>query len=242
MTKLVQKIVDGCVVCQRNKKEKAPRTQVTPLEPPSEPFERWGMDFIGRMPVSESGNKWILVAIDHFSKWPIAKAVPEASAKTVVEFIKENLVASFGIPKEIITDRGTAFTAMETETYLKETLGTRHLRTSAYHPQANGVTERFNGLLGSTLRKITEQDPNNWDKGVHRALLACRARRHEATKASPFEVLFGKRPAILKRDTIDEGKQKTPDMSQEEARESARVNLKNQKKKMEQIGEPRIFK
>ncbi|OIR56707.1 MAG: uncharacterized protein A8A55_2544 [Amphiamblys sp. WSBS2006] len=241
MTKMVQRIVDGCVTCQKNKKGEATRTQVTPLTPPDGPFQRWGMDFVGRMPETANGKKWILVAIDHFSKWPVAEAVQEASAKTVIEFVKKHIVANFGIPEEIITDRGSAFTAMETEKYLKETLGTKHLRTSAYHPQANGVTERFNGLLGNTLRKLTDEEGGDWDRHIDRTLAVCRARKHQATGVSPFEILFGKIPRIMKRSEEDESKTKESPIPREEARDMAQTNLQKQKEKMEEMGVARSF-
>ncbi|OIR56906.1 MAG: uncharacterized protein A8A55_2342 [Amphiamblys sp. WSBS2006] len=241
MTKMVQHVVDGCITCQKNKKGETTRTQVTPLEPPSEPFHRWGMDFVGRMPETRGGKKWILVAIDHFSKWPVAEAVQEASAKTVIEFVKKNIVANFGIPAEIITDRGSAFTAVETERYLAEVLGTKHLRTSAYHPQANGVTERFNGLLGNTLRKLTDEEGGDWDQHLERTLAVCRARKHQATGVSPFELLFGKTPRITKRVAGSEDKEKESPASREQARDAAHKNLLKQKEKTEEIGEPRTF-
>ena len=151
LTKDVVKLVKTCPNCQLNQEQSTRHAELFPLEPVA-PFERWGIDFIGRLPTTKKGNRWILVAIDHATKWPIAKAVPVATEEVVANFIYQEILMQFGCPVEILSDRGANFMAKTLETYL-ELQKIKHLRTSAYHPRTNGVTERFNGLLGKMVTK-----------------------------------------------------------------------------------------
>jgi transposase InsO family protein len=96
------------------------------------------LDFIGRLPTTRQGNRWILTAIDHSTNWEIAKAVPKAAEiKAVATFIYEEIVMKFACPDEIITDRGSNFLAGTLKEYL-QMQEIKHLKSSAYHPRTNG--------------------------------------------------------------------------------------------------------
>ena len=94
---------------------------VEPLHPltPVPTFHRWSLDFIGQLPETSNGNRWILIAIDHTTKWPIAKVAQRATHEIVARFIYKEIVLNFGCPTEIITDRGNNFTTTTLNAYLK---------------------------------------------------------------------------------------------------------------------------
>nr|GEZ99697.1 hypothetical protein [Tanacetum cinerariifolium] len=104
-------------------------------------FNVWGIDFMGPFP-SSRGNKYILVAVDYFSKWVEAKALPTNDARVVCKLLK-SLFARFGSPRAIISDRGTHFC---NEQFLKVMLkyGVTHRLSTAYHPQTSGQVEVSN--------------------------------------------------------------------------------------------------
>ncbi|CAF5037515.1 unnamed protein product, partial [Rotaria sp. Silwood1] len=176
----VQQWIKTCVNCQIST---CGKTTTEPLHPltPVPPFHRWSLDFIGQLPVTSNGNRWILIALDHTTKWPIVRVVPNATHEVVAKFVYQEIVLNFGCPTEIITDRGNSFTTAMLNSYFKLT-GIKHILTSAYYPRSNGATERFNRLFGGMLAKyVGDNVINQWDEYVDRALFACRIRQHHAT-------------------------------------------------------------
>ncbi|SPO25960.1 uncharacterized protein UTRI_03325 [Ustilago trichophora] len=142
-----------------------------------QPFERWGIDFIGQLPKTANGNQWILTAIDYATGWPIAKALPDAKAWRVADFIYEEIVLNFGAPKEILSDNGSNFLAKVVE-HLLRTIKTRHRLATAYHPRTNGKVEALNGMIGRMLtRLMVGKSTRLWDQYLANAIFACRVRR-----------------------------------------------------------------
>jgi hypothetical protein len=158
-------------------------------------FERFALDFVGPLPTTEKGNAYILVATEALTRWPIAKAVPAADADTAAQFFYEEIVLQYGPPDTILTDRGTHF-LNQTMERITEYLETYHLKTTAYHPQTNGMTERFNGTLCAALAKLAEGNTDDWDLYIPAALYAYRIRKHTALGKSPFEALYGQVPKL----------------------------------------------
>ncbi|GJV52463.1 reverse transcriptase domain-containing protein [Tanacetum coccineum] len=113
-------------------------------------FVMHGIDFMGPFP-SSNRNKYILVAIDYVSKWVEAQAFPTSDARNVVNFLKR-LFARFGIPKALISDRGTHFYNYQMEKAMKR-YGVVHRFSTAYHPQTNGQVENTNCALKRILEK-----------------------------------------------------------------------------------------
>ncbi|CAF4741665.1 unnamed protein product [Rotaria sp. Silwood1] len=182
--------IKTCVNCQIST---CGKTTTEPLHPltPVPPFHRWSLDFIGQLPVTSNGNRWILIALDHTTKWPIVRVVPNATHEVVAKFVYQEIVLNFGCPTEIITDRGNNFTTAMLNSYFK-LIGIKHILTSAYHPRSNGAIERFNRLFGGMLAKyVGDNVINQLDEYVDRALFACRIRQHHATGKTPFYMVYG---------------------------------------------------
>ncbi len=191
----IKQWIKTCIHCQITT---CGKTTTEPLHPltPVPPFHRWSLDFIGPLPITSNDNRWILVAIDHTTKWPIVSVVPNATHEVVAKFIYHEIVLNFGCPTEIITDRGSNFTTKTLNSYLK-LIGIKHILTSAYHPRSNGVIERFNRLFGGMLAKyVGDNNVNKWDVFVDRALFACRIRQHHATGKTPFYMVYGVEPKL----------------------------------------------
>nr|KYP57912.1 Pro-Pol polyprotein [Cajanus cajan] len=110
------------------------------------PFSQWGMDILGPFPPPKGQLKFLLVAIDYFTKW--IKACP--LAENVQRFTWRSIVCRFGIPHTLITDNGRQFIAQGFEDFLCE-LGIKHLPTSVEHPQTNGQAEAANKVILHTL-------------------------------------------------------------------------------------------
>ena len=119
-------------------------------------FDRIGVDVI-QFPKSHNGNQYAVVFMDYLMKWPEAFAVPDQSAATIAQLLVEQVVSRHGVPAEILSDRGRSFLS----SLMKEVealLGFHEVNTSAYHPQTDGLVERFNRTLTSMLAKTVQED------------------------------------------------------------------------------------
>jgi hypothetical protein len=189
----VRRYVRTCDDCQRRGKNR----RVEPLHPikVGQPFDRIGMDIVGPLPMTKRGNKYIVVATEYLTKWPEARAIPDAKASSVVSFFYEDIICRHGCPKEILTDRGTHFVNEMLDSLCDE-LGVKHRLSTAYHPQTNGLVERFNRTLCEALAKFSNENQDDWDIYVPSALFAYRVKRHSTTRHEPFYLMYG-RDAVL---------------------------------------------
>nr|GEU90018.1 reverse transcriptase domain-containing protein [Tanacetum cinerariifolium] len=134
-------------------------------------FDVWGIDFIGPFPNSK-GNKYILVNVDYHSKWVKAKALPTNDARVVVKFLK-SLFSWFGIPKAIISDRGTHFYNDQFAKVMSK-YGVTHRLSIAYHPQTSGQVEVTNQGLKRILERTVGENRASWTDKLDDALWAFR--------------------------------------------------------------------
>lgn len=145
---------------------------------------------MGPLPRSRSGNRYVLVLSDYATRYPEAVALRNVDAEIVAEELVK-IFAMVGIPQEVLTDQGRNFQSQ----LLKELYHLLHvnaIRTSPYHPQTNGLVERFNQTLKSMLRKSAAEDGKDWDKMIPFLLFAYREVTQESTGFSPFELLYGR--------------------------------------------------
>ncbi|KAI3373157.1 hypothetical protein L3Q82_006488 [Scortum barcoo] len=107
------------------------------------PMKRVAVDILGPFPATERGNRYILVAMDYFTKWPEAYAVPDQSAATTAEHLVNEMFCRFGVPEELHSDQGRNFEAQVFAETCRR-LGIKKTRTTPLHPQSDGLVERFN--------------------------------------------------------------------------------------------------
>ena len=185
----------SCPACQVNgRRSNTHKDVMHPLNVPNA-FSRWHLDFIGELPTTLKGNRWILMAVDYATNWPIARAVPVASQEAVADFIYEEIVLKFGCPVEILTDRGANFCGGVVNQYTKR-LQTEHKLTSAFHPRTNSKVERLNGVFKAMLRKYVNGALHRWDDFINAAIWSCRIRVHSTTGYSPFYLTYGREPRL----------------------------------------------
>ncbi|XP_073764991.1 uncharacterized protein [Danio rerio] len=182
----------ACSECQLVNPPATPKVPLRPLPIMEIPFERIGMDLIGPLERSARGHRFALVLVDYATRYPEAVVLRNISAKSVAEALF-CIISRVGIPKEILTDQGTAFMS-RTMRELYGLLGIKSIRTSVYHPQTDGLVERFNRTLKSMIRKFVHEDAKNWDKWLEPLLFAVREVPQASTGFSPFELLYGRQP------------------------------------------------
>ena len=193
MYETVRRYVKTCENCQKRGKPNR-REPINPI-PVGQPFHRIGIDIKGPLPVTNNENKYIIVAMDYLTKWPEAKAIPNAKATTVAEFIYKDIICRHGVPEEILSDRGTSFINQVIDT-LCEKFQTKHRLTSSYRPQTNGMVERFNRTIGECLAKLLSDKEKQWDEYLDSVLLAYRTMKHETTGFTPFQLIYGRQAKL----------------------------------------------
>lgn len=163
MYNFVRKYVRSCATCQRRKSP--PPRLVGPMQPlpcPARPFDRVGIDLYGPLPCTATGNRWVIVAVDHLTRYAETAAMPAATARDVASFLLQRFILRHGAPRELLSDRGRVFLSDVVAALLQE-CRVVHRTTTAYHPQTNGLTERFNRTLGDMLAMYVAADHDDWD-------------------------------------------------------------------------------
>ncbi|XP_076436546.1 uncharacterized protein LOC143276045 [Babylonia areolata] len=178
---------------------------------PENPFGKVGVDIVGPIrPASSRGNKYVLVQVDHTTRYPDAVPLKNIDTVTVAEALW-GLWCRTGVPKMVFTDKGTQFTSnMMGEVH--RLLGIKGETTTPYHAQCNGVVERFNGTLKKMIRKLAMDKPTEWDRWIPAALSAYRETPQESTGFALFELLYGRQVqgplSILKEGWTEPGEEK----------------------------------
>nr|XP_025037655.1 uncharacterized protein LOC112544857 [Pelodiscus sinensis] len=178
----IKNFCNSCPQCQRSSGTRVPPAPLVPLPVVGTPFERVALDLVGPLEKSGRGHSYILVIIDYATRCPEAVALKRATAPAIAEALVK-LFSWVGLPRELLTDQGTNLTS-KVMTELCRTLQIRKLRTSVYHPQTDGLVERFNRTLKGMLRKFAQDDPREWDKLLPALMFAVREKWH------PREVLL----------------------------------------------------
>uniref|UniRef100_A0A674ITH5 Gypsy retrotransposon integrase-like protein 1 n=1 Tax=Terrapene triunguis TaxID=2587831 RepID=A0A674ITH5_9SAUR len=208
----VKSYCNSCPGCQLAAPARTPKAPLIPMPLIETPFERVAMDLVGPLPKSSAGFQYILVMLDYATRFPEAIPLRNITARTIADELVK-VFARVGLPREILTDQGTNFTSRLLR-QVCELLGVKQLRTSVYHPQTDGLVERFNRTLKDMLRKFPQEDLRRWDQLLPPLLLAVREVPQSSTNFSPFELLYGRRLRGL-LDLMRETWEQTPSPAQE---------------------------
>ena len=201
MLDTVRDFVKACERCQRAKA--APRIHRTSRILNREAlWSTVAFDFFGPLRKTARGNIYILVGIDHFSRWPEAIATRVANAEIVASFLHNKIISQHGTPTELLSDHGTHFTS-HVISLLCQKYKIRRLMSTPYTPQSNGVVERFMGYLKTALITLIDQVPTAWDLHLSAVLAAYRATPHPDSGESPFYLNKGYDPRLPEEVALD---------------------------------------
>ena len=154
-------------------------------------MDRLSTDVLGPLPRTSRGNNFILVVTCHFSKWVEIFAIPDQTAATTARVILNEVIARFGSPYSILSDRGRNYESSLFQELCK-LLEIRKTRTTTANPQANGQTERFNRTLLKMIRAYIKGDEESWDLHLGCLAGAYRATPHDSTGLTPNLLMLGR--------------------------------------------------
>ena len=187
----VQHWCRSCAPCAMRKtpqnRHKAPLLPI----PVEGAFDRIAVDCLGPYPESYSGNPYVIVFSDYLTKWPEAFAVRTTDAPVIAKLLVEEILCRHGSPRTLLSDRGKNFLSTLVREVCK-LMSTTKLNTTAYHPQCDGLVERFNAFISQTLTMYVSANQRNWDEFLPSILFAYRSSPSASTGDSPFYLLYGR--------------------------------------------------
>lgn len=194
MRKFIKKYCKACLQCAHTKVPSGPKEgMLHPIEKVSKPFDTLHADHCGPFPISKKKNQYVLAIIDSFTKYIYLKAVKDCRSKTTIQ-VFEDYFALFGVPRRLITDRGTSFTSHEFNNFVLEK-GMKHVLNAVATPRANGQIERYNRTFVNLLSAANYGKPENeWDISISKIQWSLNNTLNKGTGKTPAETLFGVAP------------------------------------------------
>ena len=187
----VRQYVKQCDMCASRKPTKNQKKVSLKQYQVGEPLERIAIDILGPLPVSNDGNKYIMIVVDYFTKWAESYAIPNQEACTVADKLVQEFISRFGCPRQIHTDQGRNF---ESKLFKRmcEMLQIEKTHTTAFHPQSDGLVERFNRTLENMLSLYVADNQKDWDQYLPLMMMAYRATPQGSTQCSPNLLMLGR--------------------------------------------------
>ena len=208
MYKDVVNYVDSCEECGSKKGNRlfsVGKRQNMPVELLLKPFSFIVVDAIGPLPITKDKKQYIITVVDYVTRFAEAFAVKDLKTSTWLKVLEDKIVSRYGVPINLLSDQGSNFVSDLAKDFYK-TMGIHKMAGTAYHPETQGLVERFNGTLIRLIKMFVEENQKNWDVYLPRLLFAYRTAYHETLGDSPFYLLYGYDPTLPLDLSFMEGK------------------------------------
>lgn len=214
MRKDIQRYVQTCDLCQRNKASThSPLGHLKPLDPPSQRWASVSMDFITPLPLTPRGHNGIYVVVDRLSKMiRLAPMKPDCTAPVAAQLYHDHVYRHHGLPADVVCDRDRIFFSNFWQS-LTEILKVKIKASSAYHPQTDGQTEIMNKKIEEILRNFVNHHQGDWDLFLVAAEVAYNRSPNAVTTYSPFFLNYGFEPKTVPMDILENSESSMPAVS-----------------------------
>lgn len=202
MAGFARKYIDNCIECAYNKRGKdETHFQLNNFETDPKPYDTIHIDHLGPYPKSSKGNVHLVGIIDSFTKFVILRPLRNTSTNGVLKVLNE-LTQFFGVPKRIISDRGTAFTSNSFKQYCNDN-DILHSKTAVQTPRANGQIECYFRTISAAIATTTERvDGRDWDANLSDIQWGLNCLKHRVTEQTPQKLLLGFEPRCTLRNKL----------------------------------------
>uniref|UniRef100_A0A2N9GP47 Uncharacterized protein n=1 Tax=Fagus sylvatica TaxID=28930 RepID=A0A2N9GP47_FAGSY len=214
--------VQRCDKCQRFANHlHSPPAVLVPMTAPW-PFAQWGLDIMGPLPIGRRQLKFLVVAIDYFTKWVEAEPLATITERNIQNFVWKAVICRFGIPRVLVSDNGKQFDNPRFRQFSQE-LGIHNHYSSPGHPQANGQVEVTNRSLLKLIKTRLEGAKGLWPEELPSILWAYRTTVRIPTGETPFRMTFGSEAVVPVEIGLTTFRTSTYD--EQENEEQLRLNL-----------------
>ena len=183
-----------CDCAMRKSSRNRHKAPLLPI-PVQDAFDRVACDIIGPFPVSKAGNRYVVVFSEYLTKWVECFLVPSIEASVIARLLVDEIFCRQGAPRTRLSDRGSNFLSSLVSEVCK-LLNTKKVNTTAYHPQTNGLVERFNNTLAEAISSFVSSNQQDWDVYIPTIQFAYRTSPSVSTGDSPFYLLYGREPRL----------------------------------------------
>ena len=186
----VTDLVKKCRICQEHAKiSRLPSEPLTSITSPR-PFQQWGLDILGPLPLGKGQCKFIIVAVDYFTKWAEVEPLATITEQKIRNLVWRAIICRFGIPRALVSDNGKQFDNAKFRYFCAE-LGIKNYYSSPTHPQSNGQAEVTIRTLKAALKTKLKNLKGKWVEYLPAVLWAYRTTQKSATRETPFALAFG---------------------------------------------------
>ena len=225
-------LVKRCRICQEHAKiSRLPSEPLTSVTNPW-PFQQWGLDILGPLPIGKGQCKFIIVAVDYFTKWAEAEPLATITEQKIRNFVWRAVICRFGIPRALVSDNRKQFDNAKFRDFCAE-LGIKNYYSSPTHPQSNGQAEVTIRTLKAALKTKLEDLKGSWVEYLPEVLWAYRTTHKSATRETPFAIAFGTEAVSPVEVGIKSSRVELA--SEEHNDEALRLNLELLDEKREQV-------
>ena len=191
MKQSITQHIQSCLPCQQYNINRFKKPgKLNPIPAPDGPFQFIDIDYCGPFTRTPNDNQYVLCITDYFTRRVTAVALPDCSAQTTAQALFKEYICRYGVAKALLTDQGTHFKNQLMEAMAK-LIGYNHIFPSVYHPQTNGMVERFNATFVPQIAKLQDFENKNWDEFLAPVVFAYNTGVHATTGYSPFQLQFG---------------------------------------------------
>jgi transposase InsO family protein len=194
--------VNSCLICARRKSFGGTKAPLQPVPPVVAVWERIEMDVVGSIKESNKGYRYILVISDYASRFVFTIPIKNQIASTIARCLVDKLITKYGAPQAVLTDRGTNFLSVLVNE-ICVLFKIKQMRTTSYHPQTDGLVERFNRTLCDMLACYLNKEPKEWDKYLPFVTFAYNTAIQSILKEGPFYLFFGRASLLPNNITIN---------------------------------------
>ncbi|GJU75350.1 reverse transcriptase domain-containing protein [Tanacetum coccineum] len=190
-----RKLIRECNDCQVHcPVPRNPQQNLSPITSPW-PFYKWGIDIAGPFPEGPGKVKFLIVAVNYFTKWIEAKPVATITGNQVKKSVWDNIVCRFGLPREIVSDNGKQFRDNPLKDWC-EKLCICQCFASVKHPQTNGLVERANRTLGEGIKARLDERSKDWIEELSHVLWSHHTMIKSSNGETPFSLTYGTEAVI----------------------------------------------